>query len=150
MPRMSHRYWPLLSVVLSLFAPHASAEMPRMALNAGMHRIEAEVAANQDNRMLGLMHRERLGSNQGMLFVFPSVERHCMWMRNTLIPLAVAFLDHEGRIINIEEMKPRTENNHCAAAPARFAPEMNQGWFSSKGIQPGMRIGGTDKSPTPR
>ena len=133
-----------------LFSLPASAEMPRMELSAGFHRIEAEVAANQENRALGLMHRKSMGSNQGMLFVFPVAARHCMWMRNTLIPLAVAFLDDEGRIINVEEMKPQTENNHCAAAPARFALEMNKGWFAAKGIQNGMRIGGVEKSPRPQ
>ena len=133
-----------------LFSLSASAEMPRMELSAGFHRIEAEVAANQENRALGLMHRKSMGSNQGMLFVFPVAARHCMWMRNTLIPLAVAFLDDEGRIINVEEMKPQTENNHCAAAPARFALEMNKGWFAAKGIQNGMRIGGVEKSPRPQ
>lgn len=133
-----------------LFSLPTSAEMPRMELSAGFHRIEAEVAANQENRALGLMHRKSMGSNQGMLFVFPVAARHCMWMRNTLIPLAVAFLDDEGRIINVEEMKPQTENNHCAAAPARFALEMNKGWFAAKGIQNGMRIGGVEKSPRPQ
>ncbi len=133
-----------------LFSLSASAEMPRMELSVGFHRIEAEVAANQENRALGLMHRKSMGSNQGMLFVFPVAARHCMWMRNTLIPLAVAFLDDEGRIINVEEMKPQTENNHCAAAPARFALEMNKGWFAAKGIQNGMRIGGVEKSPRPQ
>ena len=133
-----------------LFSLPASAEMPRMELSAGFHRIEAEVAANQENRALGLMHRKSMGSNQGMLFVFPVAARHCMWMRNTLIPLAVAFLDDEGRIINVEEMKPQTENSHCAAAPARFALEMNKGWFAAKGIQNGMRIGGVEKSPRPQ
>ena len=133
-----------------LFSLPTSAEMPRMELSAGFHRIEAEVAANQENRALGLMHRKSMGSNQGMLFVFPVAARHCMWMRNTLIPLAVAFLDDEGRIINVEEMKPQTENSHCAAAPARFALEMNKGWFAAKGIQNGMRIGGVEKSPRPQ
>lgn len=133
-----------------LFSLSASAEMPRMELSVGFHRIEAEVAANQENRALGLMHRKSMGSNQGMLFVFPVAARHCMWMRNTLIPLAVAFLDDEGRIINVEEMKPQTENSHCAAAPARFALEMNKGWFAAKGIQNGMRIGGVEKSPRPQ
>ena len=121
-----------------------------MALNVGFHRIEAEVAADQPTRMQGLMQRKRMASNRGMLFVFPFADRHCMWMRNTLIPLSVAFLDAEGRILNIAEMKPETENNHCAAAPARFALEMNAGWFSSKGIQVGQRIGGIDRAPAPR
>ena len=85
-----------------------------------------------------------------MLFVFPFLDRHCMWMRNTFIPLSVAFLDEEGRIINIEDMKPQTDTNHCAAAPARFALEMNKGWFASKGLKPGLKIGGIEKAPRPQ
>ena len=124
--------------------------MPRIELNAGIHRIDAEVAADQQNRMQGLMNRRNMASNQGMLFVFTRPDRHCMWMRNTLLPLSVAFLDERGRILNIEDMKPQTENNHCAATPARFALEMNQGWFASKGIKVGQRIGGVEKSPQPQ
>jgi hypothetical protein len=89
-------------------------------------------------------------ANQGMLFVFPVAERHCMWMRNTFLPLSVAFLDEEGRILNVEDMQPQTENNHCAAGLARFALEMNLGWFSGKGVKPGVRIGGIEKSPRPQ
>ncbi len=120
-----------------------------MELTAGFYRIEAEVAADQANRMQGLMHRKSMPANQGMLFVFARADRHCMWMRNTYLPLSVAFLDEEGRILNIEDMAPQTESNHCAAAPARFALEMNRGWFSSKGLKPGQRIGGVEKSPRP-
>jgi uncharacterized membrane protein (UPF0127 family) len=136
--------------LLFWFSSQALAQMPRLDLSAGLYRIDAEVAADQANRMQGLMNRKNLPAHQGMLFVFPSAERHCMWMRNTLIPLSVAFLDEEGRIINIENMKPHTENNHCAASPARFALEMNLGWFFAKGLKPGLRIGGVEKSPRPQ
>ena len=131
-------------------AAHAQAQMPRIELNAGFYRIEAEVAADQDSRKQGLMQRRSMAAHHGMLFVFPQVERHCMWMRNTFLPLSVAFLDEEGRILNIEDMQPHTETNHCAARPARFALEMNAGWFSGKGLKPGQRIGGIEKSPRPQ
>ena len=124
--------------------------MPRMELSASFHRIEAEVAADQTNRMQGLMNRRSMGANQGMLFVFPQNDRHCMWMRNTFLPLSVAFLDEEGKIINVEDMKPQNDDSHCAARPARFALEMNLGWFSSRGLKPGQRIAGIEKSPSPR
>jgi hypothetical protein len=124
--------------------------MPRMELSAGFYRIEAEVAADQANRMQGLMQRRSMAANQGMLFVFPQADRHCMWMRNTLLPLSVAFLDEQGRILNIEDMKPQTDTSHCAAGPARFALEMNLGWFSGKGLKTGQRINGVDKSPRPQ
>lgn len=140
----------LCGIVLLEASLAVAQQMPMMELNAGFHRIEAEVAADQPSRMQGLMHRREMAANHGMLFVFPTVERHCMWMRNTLIPLSVAFLDEQGQIVNIEEMKPQTENNHCAATPARYALEMNKAWFAAKGIKPGMRIGGIEKAPRPR
>ncbi|WP_374265704.1 DUF192 domain-containing protein [Zoogloea sp.] len=120
----------------------ADVQMPVTELTVGMFRIEAEVAASQENRMLGLMQRKRMPPNHGMLFVFTEPQRHCMWMKNTLLPLSVAFLDDEGRILNVEDMQPQTEDNHCAARPARFALEMNLGWFRQKGFGVGTRVGG--------
>ena len=140
----------LINVFSFLLAESAFAQWPVIELTAGFHRIEAEVAADQSSRMQGLMMRKNLPANQGMLFVFSRADRYCMWMRNTLIPLSVAFLDEHGTILNIEEMQPQTENNHCAAAPARFALEMNQGWFAKKGIKPGDHIGGVDRAPIPQ
>ena len=139
-----------LLLITLLASTLAQAQMPRIELSASFHRIDAEVAADQQNRMQGLMNRRSMAANQGMLFVFTHPDRHCMWMRNTLLPLSVAFLDEQGRILNIEDMKPQTENNHCASSPARFALEMNQGWFASKGIKVGQRIGGIEKSPQPQ
>lgn len=128
----------------------AQNAMPLMELSAGMHRIEAEVAANQQNRMVGLMNRKAMAPQRGMLFVFPQQNTHCMWMRNTLIPLSVAFLDEDGIIINIENMQPQTEDNHCAKVPARYALEMNLGWFAQRGISPGAKLKGIDKAPRPQ
>jgi uncharacterized membrane protein (UPF0127 family) len=96
------------------------------------------------------MFRKSLGANSGMLFVFPDVAPHCMWMKNTLVPLSVAFMDEQGTIVSIHDMKPHDETSHCAAKPARFALEMNQGWFAQKGIKAGARISGLDKAPPPR
>lgn len=138
-----------LMILLFVCLP-AYAQMPRMELTAGFYRIDAEVAADQANRMQGLMHRRSMPAGQGMLFVFTQAERHCMWMRNTFLPLSVAFLDEQGKILNIENMQPQTETNHCAAAPARYALEMNLDWFSGKGLKAGQRIGGLDKAPRPR
>ena len=136
--------------LLMLATAQAWGQMPRMELSAGFYRIEAEVAANQNDRMQGLMQRRSMAANQGMLFVFPQAERHCMWMHNTLLPLSVAFLDEQGRILNVEDMKPQTDTSHCAAAPARFALEMNAGWFSAKGLKSGQRIKGVENSPPPQ
>lgn len=130
--------------VASIGFAQAQSSMPLTELSAGMYRIEAEVAATPDHRMLGLMKRRSMPANHGMLFIFTEPQRHCMWMKNTQLPLSVAFLDEQGRILNIEDMKPQTEDNHCAAKPATFALEMNEGWFRQKGIAPGVRIGGVE------
>jgi len=137
-------------LVVPLVASPAQAQMPRIELSAGMYRIDAEVAANDATRMQGLMNRRSLPAGQGMLFVFRQADRHCMWMRNTYVPLSVAFLDRDGHILNIEDMQPESETNHCAAKAASFALEMNLGWFADKGIRPGARIAGIEKSPAPR
>ncbi len=124
--------------------------MTTVQLRAGMHLIQAEVAATDADRQRGLMFREKLATQQGMIFLFDLRAVHCMWMKNTLIPLSVAFLDDEGIILNVEDMKPHSEQSHCAAKPARFALEMNQGWFKQRGIRPGMRIDGVDQLFKPR
>lgn len=121
-----------------------------LELYAGMHRIEAEVANTNESRAIGLMNRKSLPGNRGMLFVFEQPGPQCMWMRNTLIPLSVAFLDEQGKIINVEEMKPLTEDHHCAKRPAKYALEMNAGWFAHRGFEAGMPIGGMDKAPGSR
>jgi uncharacterized membrane protein (UPF0127 family) len=125
------------------------AQLPTMELSAGIYVIRAEVASTFEARMQGLMFRKRLRKNEGMLFVFPQAEPHCMWMKNTLIPLSVAFADAKGRIVSISEMQPQTETSHCASAPAKFALEMDKGWFSAKGVKPGASILGLDKAPEP-
>lgn len=124
-----------------------SQSLPLLELQAGFHRIEAEVAHTPETRARGLMHRREMPVQRGMLFVFVLEGQHCMWMKNTLLPLAVAFLDADGRIINIEEMQPQTEHNHCAARPARYALEMNAGWFAQRGIRSGDLIGGVGRAP---
>ncbi|MBK1681019.1 DUF192 domain-containing protein [Rhodocyclus tenuis] len=139
-----------LFVAGCLALPAAAGDFPQIELSAGFYRIEAEVAFNQPMRMQGLMQRQSMATNHGMLFVFPQRARHCMWMKNTLLPLSVAFLDDEGRVLNIEDMEPQTESNHCAAQPARFALEMNRGWFAGRGISPGARIAGVERSPRPQ
>lgn len=118
-----------------------------LELNVGIHRIHAEVANTPPSRSQGLMYRKQLPANQGMLFVFVQPGVQCMWMRNTLIPLSVAFMDAQGRIINIEEMQPQTEDQHCAGQPAKYALEMPGGWFAQRGIKAGMPIGGVDGAP---
>jgi len=119
-----------------------AGKFPVVALNAGMHVIKTEVAASPAEREQGLMFREKMGQNEGMLFVFERPASVCMWMKNTLLSLSVAFMDGQGRIVNIEDMKPQTLDSHCSAKLVRYALEMNQGWFKQKGIKPGDAIEG--------
>ncbi|TAM04780.1 MAG: DUF192 domain-containing protein [Paraburkholderia sp.] len=115
---------------------------PRAKLTAGMYVIDAAVAANDADREQGLMYRSQLGPNEGMLFVFGENAVHCFWMKNTLIPLSIAFMRTDGTITDIDEMQAETTNNHCPRNNGVFALEMSKGWFASKGIKPGMQIQG--------
>jgi len=144
---------PVLKSLIALSATaltslaHAQAALPVVPLTAGMYAIQAEVAASPDARERGLMYRKSMPANAGMLFVFEDKAGHCFWMRNTDLPLSIAFLADDGTIVNIEDMKPQTEDNHCPRAAVRYALEMNKGWFAQKGIKPGAKIGGL---PQPR
>ena len=118
----------------------AQPPLPTTTLQAGMHLIRAEVADEPGTRAMGLMHRTALGPNQGMLFVFPEQAGHCFWMRNTRLPLTIAFIDDDGRIANLVDMKPFDESSHCPVRPVRFALEMEQGWYAKHGINAGAQL----------
>lgn len=107
-----------------------------------MYVIQAEVAATEAARQQGLMFRQSMGANEGMLFIFEAPAGVCMWMKNTPLPLSVAFIDQAGKIVNIEDMQPNTTNPHCAKKLIRYALEMNQGWFKQKNIKAGSTIEG--------
>ena len=133
----------LLSLSLTGNAQDRPQKLPTTQLTAGMHLIRAEIADEEGERQIGLMHRPSMPANEGMIFVFERPEQQCFWMRNTLIPLSIAFLDDEGRIVNIEEMKPLSDDSHCSKKPVRFVLEMNKGWFDKRGLKPGSVLGGT-------
>lgn len=140
-----------LSLVFFLLLTSAAAlAAPTIELSAGMHRIEAEVASNNAERATGLMNRPSMPMHRGMLFVFPEAGVQCFWMKNTLIPLSIAFLDDAGRIVQIADMQPQSLDNHCSAKPVRFALEMNAGWFRSRGLTTGAKINGLGKAPPGR
>ena len=127
-----------------------AAGLPEIALSVNEHHLSVEVASTEEARAQGLMFRRILPESRGMLFVFREPAHHGMWMLNTYVPLSVAFLDEAGTIINIEDMAPHTRTNHVAARPAKFALEVNRGWFSKRGIEPGMRVKGLDRAPPAR
>jgi uncharacterized protein len=118
------------------------SEFPRTKLTVGMFVIDAAVAANDPDREQGLMYRSQLAPNEGMLFVFNENAVHCFWMKNTLIPLSIAFVRADGTITDIDEMDAETTNNHCPRNNGVYALEMSKNWFESKGIKPGMVIQG--------
>lgn len=144
MKLLSILFFSCASFFLSSFAQAQQTQqtLPIKQINAGMHVIQAEIASNDAQREQGLMFRKSMEDNHGMLFIFDQPAGICMWMKNTLIPLSVAFMDSTGKIINIEEMKPQTLDAHCAYGAAKYALEMNKNWFKQKHIEPGMTITG--------
>jgi uncharacterized protein len=137
----------VLACVLASFPAAHAQQLPEMGLSIKGHTLTAEVAYTDPTRMQGLMFRRMLPENRGMLFVFPETALHAMWMMNTYVPLSVAFLDAKGVIINIEDMEPQTQDTHPAAKPAKYALEMNKGWFAKRGIKPGAKLEGIEKAP---
>jgi len=135
---------PVLHGALALLAATAAAQpaLPVRELAAGIHLIHAEVADTDAARQRGLMYRESLAPNHGMLFVFGQAELQCFWMRNTLVALSIAFLRDDGTIVNVADMAPRTDTPHCSAEPVRYALEMEQGWFAARGIGPDSALTG--------
>ena len=147
-PGYFKRVFAVIALCLAAFA--ARADMPEVALTIGGHKLTAEVAYTDADRAQGLMHRRMLPENRGMLFVFPEIAIHGMWMMNTYIPLSVAFLDQNGVIINIADMAPHTRNSHTAAKPAKYALEANLGWFRKNRIKPGARVEGLAQTSAPQ
>ena len=132
--------WP----ALAQFAPAGGPQLdlPRTPISAGMHRIDAQVAATPEQRQIGLMHRKDMPVHEGMLFVFEQPAPQCFWMKNTILPLTAAFVADDGTIVNLADMKPQTEDSHCSAKPVRFVLEMNQGWFAKKNLKAGAKLAG--------
>ncbi|NIO40321.1 MAG: DUF192 domain-containing protein [Burkholderiales bacterium] len=136
----------LLVLAALVTTPHADPLLT-YPLRIGEHAIRAEVANTPDTRRKGLMFRTQLATSSGMIFVFPREQRVSMWMKNTAVPLSVAFIDSSGRIVNIEHMQPHSEKTHSSKRPARYALEMNQGWFSKHGIESGDLVTGLARLP---
>ncbi|MDN3922044.1 DUF192 domain-containing protein [Pelomonas sp. PFR6] len=123
-------------------AQEGPQRLPAITLGAGMHLIQAEVAQTQEQRAIGLMHRPSMPTNAGMLFVFEDAGQQCFWMKNTLLPLSIAFIADDGSIVNITDMQPQSLDSHCSAKPVRYVLEMNQGWFAKRGIKAGAKLRG--------
>ena len=133
----------LASMPASAQAPDGKPQsLPITTIRVGPHAVAAEVASTPDQRTLGLMYRFSLPADHGMLFVFPEPQPLAFWMRNTFIPLSIAYIDAEGRILNVVEMAPRSDASHPSRGDALYALEMRKGWFADRGLGPGTRVTG--------
>ncbi|TWO70693.1 DUF192 domain-containing protein [Caenimonas sedimenti] len=116
--------------------------LPRLILTLAESRIEALVARSEEDREQGLMECRSLGPDEGMLFVQDEAKEACFWMKDTPLDLSVAFIDEQGRILNVEDMEADSLESKCAAGPARYVLEMRLGWFGEHGIRAGDTIEG--------
>jgi uncharacterized membrane protein (UPF0127 family) len=143
---MFQRFMALMALSASLMTlahgQEAQTNLQRVKLSAGMYQIDAQVAQTPEQRQVGLMFRKEMPQTEGMIFVFEQAATQCFWMKNTLLPLTAAFIADDGRIVNLADMKPLTEESHCSEEPVRFVLEMNQGWFAKKNIKKGAKLGG--------
>jgi uncharacterized membrane protein (UPF0127 family) len=146
---MFQRFLALLAVFAMSAALMANAhaqqpqtQLQRTKLSAGMYQIDAQVAQTPEQRQIGLMFRKEMPQAEGMIFVFEQPATQCFWMRNTLLPLTAAFVADDGRIVNLEDMQPQTDESHCSLEPVRYVLEMNQGWFARKNLKKGLKLGG--------
>ena len=124
-------------------AQDAPQHLFTIRLNAGMHVLQVEVARSPQEREIGLMFRKTMGTSEGMLFIFEEPGQQCFWMKNTLLPLSVAFIADDGTVVNLDDMKPQTLDSHCSTQPVRYVLEMNLGWFAKRGIKAGSQLQGT-------
>lgn len=137
------RYWISFFFVTCACAQEVpQLHLPRTTLSIGMFQIDAQVASTSEEHATGLMFRKEMPQHEGMLFVFQTPSQLCFWMKNTLIPLTAAFVEDDGTIVNLVDMKPKSLESHCAKKPVRYVLEMNQGWFAKKGIKAGTKLGG--------
>ena len=129
-------------ILATLARPVGADPLLTYPLKIKGHSARVEVAVTEEEKRTGLMFRRSLGENSGMIFVYENEGRWAMWMKNTYVPLSVAFIDRNGRILNIEDMQPQTEDTHQAIGPVKYALEMNQGWFAKRGIGKGDKVEG--------
>lgn len=133
----------LLALLLTLAgcAPETNQGLPSAAVRLAGRTAQVAIASTPRQHELGLMHVTRIPPDHGMLFVFADDAPRAFWMKNTLLPLSVAFFDRHGVILNIEDMEPRDETpRYRSAGPARYALEMERGWFLRNGVVPGMQV----------
>jgi len=137
---MNFKY--LFIVIILCFASCDSQKLPVIEISiirdgVELALVKAEVARTQEERNEGLMFRKKLDDGHGMIFMFESDQVLSFWMKNTMIPLSIAFISHDGRIIDIKNMYPKDENSVSSSRSVRYALEVPQGWFAKKGVKEG-------------
>ena len=116
--------------------------LPRVLLTAEDHTMQVYVARTEEERALGLMYRRDMPKDEGMLFICDECAVQTFWMKDTPLPLSIAFLDNDGTILKIADLQPNDLEGECSDHPVRYVLEVNQGWFDERGIAPGRRITG--------
>ena len=142
---LARRCLATLLLAASTLAAGQDGPQPRLqtiSLTAGMHVIKAELAVSPSQQATGMMFRREMPGNEGMLFVNDDTATRCFWMRNTLVPLTIAFIADDGTIVNLADMAPQSDESHCSAQPVRYALEMSRGWFAKRGLKAGFKLRG--------
>lgn len=134
-------------MILSLFFGCQGGTLPTATITVKDRRVDVEVADDESERALGLMYRDRLGEDAGMLFVYPSAQERSFWMKDTRIPLTIAYLDADGRIVHLADMKPLDTSPVPSGKPAKYALEMNKGWFARHDVKVGDTVGNLPGGP---
>jgi uncharacterized membrane protein (UPF0127 family) len=118
-------------------ADGGGVEFPVATVGIAGRAVKVQLAATAQAQKRGLMYRQSLPEDEGMLFLYDIPKIRCMWMKNTLVPLTAAFLDGRGRILGFADMDPLTTQRHCSGAPIMYVLEMNRGWFARHGVREG-------------
>ena len=125
----------IIALILYGLASLQAVRSEEIDLTIGTHKIRAAIANTPKSRAQGLMNKTFLCANCGMLFIFPQPGNYKFWMKNTPLPLAIAFIAADGRIVQISEMQANTLHTHHAQTEILYALEMNYGWFRINSIK---------------
>jgi uncharacterized membrane protein (UPF0127 family) len=134
---------------LAILSSCAGSKLPTASIDVGGHPLTVEVAATGQARQQGLMHRDHLGADRGMLFVYPDVAIRHFWMKDTRLPLSIAFVDATGKVLRLADMQPLNTDHTSSLYPVKYALEVNKGWFEQNGVLKGAVISGLDALPLP-
>jgi uncharacterized protein len=118
----------------------SSSSMRIVRCTLGDAQLKVELAETEGQRQRGLMYRNKLGTNRGMIFVYDGEEVRSFWMKNTHIPLSVAFIDESKKIVHITDMQPRTKDSHSSLYPCQYVLEVNKGWFDDHDVEVGALV----------